>query len=193
MPVLRRWLEAAVGLLSALHIWFIFRGRHGNDERAKRMNPKGQHRLRRRASLAVLTATTVLAGVSANAALGGMEATVQVDQQQMSATQRVLRPGPYTLHEMQTPTGTVVREYVSPAGMVFGVAWQGPAMPDLRQLLGSNFDRYVAAVAQRKAKGPVVVELPGLVVHSGGHMRAFAGRAYIPEALPQGVAADSIR
>lgn len=136
---------------------------------------------------------TMLAGVSANAALGGVEATVQADQQQMGATERVLRPGPYTLHEMQTPTGTVVREYISPAGVVFGVAWQGPAMPDLRQLLGSYFDRYVDAVAQRKARGPAVIELPGLVVHSGGHMRAFVGRAYIPEALPQGVTADSIR
>ena len=157
------------------------------------MNPERRHRLRRRVSLAVLTAMTTLASISANAVLGGMEATVQADQQQMGATQRVLRPGPYTLHEMQAPTGTVVREYVSPAGMVFGVAWQGPAMPDLRQLLGGNFDRYVAAVAQRKARGPVVVELPGLVVHSGGNMRAFVGRAYIPEALPQGVTADSIQ
>jgi hypothetical protein len=157
------------------------------------MNPESRHCLRRRASLAVLAAMTTLAGVSANAALGGLEATVQADQQHMGATLRVLRPGPYTLHEMQTPTGTVVREYVSPEGMVFGVAWQGPAMPDLRQLLGSYFDRYVGVVAQRKAKGPVVVEQPGLVVHSGGHMRAFVGHAYIPEALPQGVAPDSIR
>jgi hypothetical protein len=156
------------------------------------MNPEGRRRLRL-APVAILTAMTMLSGASANAALGGMEATVQADQQQMSATQRVLRPGPYTLHEMQTPTGTVVREYISPAGVVFGVAWQGPAMPDLRQLLGGYFDRYVSAVAQRKARGPVVVELPGLVVHSGGHMRAFVGRTYIPEALPQGVAVDSIR
>ena len=134
-----------------------------------------------------------VAASGAQASLGGVEATVQADQQQMAATQRVLRPGPYTLHEMQTPTGTTVREYVSPAGMVFGVAWQGPAMPDLRQLLGPYFQNYVGAVTQRKARGPVVVEEPGLVVHSAGHMRAFVGRAYIPEALPQGMSADSIR
>ncbi len=38
-----------------------------------------------------------------------------------------------------------------------------------------------------------MVELPGLVVQSGGHMRSFAGRAYIPEALPQGVSVEAIR
>jgi hypothetical protein len=147
----------------------------------------------RRACLAGLAAILAGTGLSAHAALGGMEATVQTDQQQMSATQRVLRPGPYVVHEMQAPSGTVVREYVSPEGTVYGVAWQGPTMPDLRQLLGPYFERYVDAVAQRKARGPVVIEQPGLVVHSGGHMRAFVGRAYIPEALPEGVTADSVK
>ena len=66
-------------------------------------------------------------------------------------------------------------------------------MPDLRQVLGSYFDRYVEAAAQRKARGPVTIEQPGLVVQSSGHMRAFVGKAYIPEALPPGVSADSIQ
>ena len=130
---------------------------------------------------------------AAHAALGGAEATVQADSQQMNATQRVLRPGPYTVHEMQAPSGTVVRQYVSPQGIVFGVAWQGPTMPDLRQLLGPYFERYVDAVAQRKARGPVFIEQPGFVVHSGGHMRGFAGRAYIPDAFPDGVSAESVK
>ena len=154
------------------------------------MNDDDQYAFRRRACLALIVSA---ASSGAHAALGGTEATVQTDQQQMSATQRVLRPGPYVVHEMQAPSGTVVREYVSPQGTVFGVAWQGPSMPDLRQLLGPYFERYVDAVAQRRARGAVVVEQPGLIVHSGGHMRAFVGHAYIPEALPEGVSAESVK
>ena len=157
------------------------------------MTDYAQCGFRRQACLAGLSAFLSAASFSAHAALGAVEASIQTDQQQMGATQRVLRPGPYTVHEMQAPSGTVVRQYVSPQGMVFGVAWQGPSMPDLRQLLGAYFERYVDAVAQRKVRGPVVVEQPGLVVYSGGRMRAFAGRAYIPEALPEGVTADSVK
>jgi hypothetical protein len=39
------------------------------------------------------------------------------------------------------PEGTSVRRYVSPAGKVVAVAWKGPVMPDLRQVLGpTSFD-----------------------------------------------------
>jgi hypothetical protein len=132
-------------------------------------------------------------GLPVHAALGGSEASVEADRLHVDGTQRVLRMPAYSVHEMQTPSGTVVREYVSPEGIVFGVAWQGPSMPDLRQVLGSYFDRYVDAVTQRKARGPVAIAQPGLVVQSSGHQRAFVGHAYIPEALPPGVGADSIK
>ena len=67
-------------------------------------------------------------------------------------------------------------------------------MPDLRQLLWPHFDEYVAAVAARRTvRGPVSIQLPGLIVQSGGRMRAFAGKAYVPESLPQGVSADDVR
>jgi hypothetical protein len=98
-----------------------------------------------------------------------------------------------TVHELKT-AGATVREFVSPAGMVFGVAWQGVAMPDLRQLLGTYFDQYVAAAASRHIhRAPLLIELPGLVVHSSGHMRAFAGQAYLPQNLPPGVSATDVQ
>ena len=143
-----------------------------------------------------LAGVVVIAGSAAwpaRASLGGTQASVETDRLQVGATLRVLPSAAYSVHELQTPSGTVVREYVSPAGIVFGVAWQGPSMPDLRQVLGTYFDRYVEARATRKARGPVAIEQPGLVVQSAGHPRAFVGRAYIPEALPQGVTADAIR
>jgi hypothetical protein len=146
------------------------------------------------ARLAGIGLMLLVAAPPAQAALGGTEATVQADQNQIQAALRTLRTDKFTMHELQTPSGTTVREYVSPAGTVFGVAWQGPSLPDLRQLLGAYFDPYVRnAAARRTRRNPVVVELPGLVVQSSGHMRAFAGKAYVPEALPQGVLPEEIR
>ena len=130
---------------------------------------------------------------SAFATLGGDVATVAADQAHIDGKLAVSRAPKYTVHEIAAPSGAVVREFVSPAGTVFGVAWTGPTMPDLRQVLGPYFDRYVEAAAQRHVRGPVLIELPGLVVQSGGHMRAFSGKAYVPEAVPQGVAIDEIR
>jgi len=146
------------------------------------------------ASLAALGLTMLLAAPRAEAALGGTEATVRTDQMQMSMTLRTMPAARFTVHELRAASGTTVREYVSPTGVVFGVAWQGPSLPDLRQLLGVYFDQYVeAAAARRTRRAPVLVELPGLVVQSSGHMRAFAGRAYLPQGLPQGVAAEEIQ
>ena len=146
--------------------------------------------------IALLGGAAILAAMAAlpvQAALGESVASVETDRLQASGTLRVLPSTAYTVHELHVPSGTVVREFVSPAGTVFGVAWQGPSMPDLRQVLGTYFDRYVEAASQRKTRGPVTIEQPGLVVQSGGHMRAFVGKAYIPQALPPGVTADSIR
>ena len=137
---------------------------------------------------------TLAAATPVEATLGGTEATVQVDQAQMSMALRTVPAAQFTVHELTDASGATVREYVAPTGLVFGVAWQGSSMPDLRQLLGAYFDQYVeAAAARRTRRAPVHVELPGLVVQSSGHMRAFTGRAYLPQGLPQGVAAGEIR
>ena len=128
------------------------------------------------------------------ASLGDNETTVETDRLAMGATRRTQLSPAFTTHELQVPSGTTVREYVSPAGMVFGVTWQGPSIPDLRQLLGSHFDQYIAAMETRRTRrSPVLVQLPGLVVQSSGHTRAFSGRAYLPAALPPGVAPEEIR
>ncbi len=98
------------------------------------------------------------------------------------------------MHELTTATGTVVREYVSPAGKVFGVAWRGPYLPDFRQILGDYFAPVMQAPReQRQGRGPVTVKRPDVVFQSGGHMRAFFGRSYVPNMLPQGVSADVIQ
>ena len=129
----------------------------------------------------------------AYAELGGDEASIQTDQAQMQGVRRIARATTHVMHEIQTPTGTKVREYVSPAGKVFGVAWEGPFLPDLRQLLGLHFEQLGRAQSNRRGRGPLIIQLPDLVLYSGGHMRAFAGQAYIPDMVPQGIRAEAIR
>lgn len=132
------------------------------------------------------------------AGLGEDASSVQADQSHMQAGLRTTEAEAYTVHEIQAPTGIVVREFVSPtSGKVFAVAWQGPWPPDMRQILASYFAQYQQS-AQTQANShpgrrPLVINQPGLVVQSGGHMRSFAGRAYIPEMLPPGVSAEAIR
>jgi hypothetical protein len=145
------------------------------------------------AAIIIMTALPVFAG------LGEDAGSVQADQARMQASLRTTQAQAYSVQEIQAPTGIVVREYVSPAsGKVFAVAWQGPWPPNMQQILASYFDQFQqAAQAQagtaRAIRRPLVINLPGLVVESGGHMRSFAGRAYIPAMLPQGVTAEAIR
>jgi hypothetical protein len=148
--------------------------------------------------LAILAAATVLTALPAFAGLGDDLTSVETDQAHMQGTLRTTQAQAYTVHEIQAPTGIVVREYVSPAsGKVFGVAWQGPWPPNMRQILSNYFVQYQqAAQAQANShagRKPLVIQQPGLVVQAGGHMRSFAGRAYIPDMVPQGTLAEAIR
>jgi Protein of unknown function (DUF2844) len=130
----------------------------------------------------------------AGAGLGANTRSVEADRVELKATVRMLPAPRYTVHELQVPGGTVVREFVSPLGTVFAVAWRGPFMPNLRQTLGVYFDSYqTAARANRSGHSRVSVSQQDLVVFSGGHQRAFFGQAYLPQALPAGVTADELR
>jgi len=108
-----------------------------------------------------------------------------------SALVGIEQRGPYTVHSLQSPTGTTIREYYGSNGVVFGVAWQGPWQPDLRQLFGDYFDRYQTGVQRartaRAMRGRVAINDGTLVVKIGGHLRAIAGVAYVPQLLPAGV------
>jgi len=148
---------------------------------------------------------SLLAGLSlqlaiiphAFAALGGTLDSVQSDQHRMMATMKSANAPAYTIHEITTPAGVVVREYVGSSGRVFGVAWEGPFMPDLRQILGSYFKHFAAASKAKRAslasRNRLVISEPGIVLESTGHMRAYSGRAYDPGLLPEGVHGNDVR
>jgi hypothetical protein len=153
--------------------------------------PAGRFRARAGALLCAL-----LSSGSAFAALGGDASSVQSDAAHLVGSVRVTNNASYGVQEIQTPTGTTVREYVSPAGKVFAVAWQGPWPPDLHQLLGSYFTQFQQAAQAPKVHAghaPISVHRANLVVEHAGHMRSYRGRAYLTDQLPSGVTAESIR
>lgn len=98
------------------------------------------------------------------------------------------------MHELHSPRGTVVREFVSPSGKVFAVAWRGPWAPDLQNLLGTHFEEFQRAMQSRPlGHGPISIHQAGVVVELGGHMRSFIGRAYLPDEIPAGVRPEELR
>jgi hypothetical protein len=135
---------------------------------------------------------------SAFAALGGSVTTVDADRIHVTgALMRIVRSDTFALHEIRSASGTMIREYVNASGTVFAVAWDGPWLPDLRQVLGEHFDRYQSAMRSRQrartGRRAVVINEPGLVVQMSGHPRAFTGRAYVPALMPAGVQPESLR
>lgn len=128
------------------------------------------------------------------AVLGAHVTTVQSDQVRMRGTLRSVVKEGYTVHQITGADGTIVKEYVSPAGMVFGISWQAPAMPALSQLLGDYFPQFQAASksAVRRRRG-VVMHTDQVVIESGGHPRAFRGRAYEPSLVPQNLSPTVIQ
>jgi len=105
---------------------------------------------------------------------------------------KVTRYVGYSVSEVVLVSGTIVREYISSNNVVFGVGWQGPTMPDLRQLLGSSANHMTTGVNAVDGSRTLNITTADLVLHSGGHMRSFSGNAYIPSLLPVGVSTDSI-
>jgi hypothetical protein len=132
------------------------------------------------------------------AALGGSASSVDADRVKMQAALLRIQAGSsFTLHEIQSAAGITVREYVSSTGDVFGVAWDGPAMPDLNQVLGAYFPAYQRAVQQqrqtRRARGPLAIDDGDLVVQVSGHMRSLSGRAYVKRLMPASVQPSVVR
>jgi Protein of unknown function (DUF2844) len=174
---------------------------------------------------ACLLSVMLLAPSPSFASLGGDLNSVLSDQVQFQGSETVAQMGSYEVHEIQmhassqastspaatspaatqsaTKPGssagtspTIVREYVSPAGVVFAVTWHGPLLPNMRQLLGSHFQQFVDAVKQsssRPGRRPLQVSQPDFVVQMSGNPRSHAGRVYLPGMLPAGLQPEAIQ
>jgi hypothetical protein len=145
-------------------------------------------------------AIATLLGVprAASASLGADVSSIDADRIRMQgALLRISRADAFTIHEVQSATGTAVRQYVSSSGTVFAVAWTGPYQPDLRQLLGAYFDRFQQAVAAarraHRGHGALTIDDGEISVQIVGHTRSFTGVAMVKRLAPSGVRADRIR
>lgn len=100
----------------------------------------------------------------------------------------------YTVNQSTLDSGTVVREYMDANNVVFAVSWKGPTLPDLRTLLGDKFTVMTGNAAKRPKAGhsQLAVDQSDVVIVSNGHMRAYAGQAWIPSALPAGFDTSTI-
>jgi hypothetical protein len=144
-----------------------------------------------------LTVAALATAHRSHATLGESADSVTADQKALSAVKRATtaRNG-YTIQEFALD-GTFVREYISPSGIVFGIAWNGLAYPDLTPLLGSYAGEYQAALRQTPRRPGInrhhAVKTDRVVVEKWGHMRNLRGRAYAPALIPPGVSIEEIK
>jgi hypothetical protein len=130
------------------------------------------------------------------ASLGGDATSVDTDVVKMKAQAHAATPAAgYTVSQITLPSGTVVREYISAEGKVFAVTWSGPAVPDLRQTLGTYFDtmKAAASVPHGGDHHHLTVTTSDLVLQTGGHMRAYSGKAYVLSLLPPNFPLDELK
>ena len=150
-----------------------------------------------RAALYTLTLACLVAQGfphSARAALGASSDSVESDRVVMKGLTRPVAAGALQKQQLQLPSGTVVNEYLNAQGTVYAVTWNGPSLPNLRQILGNYFVNYQAAAKQPVVRHRLVrVSSADIVIESSGRMRAFVGRAWVPALLPSGVTAAEIQ
>lgn len=136
----------------------------------------------------------LLGAVPGWAVLGESQISVGADQKVMRGEVRSVAQSGYSFHEIKGADGAVVGEFVSADGVVFGVSWRSPTLPNLTQLLGTYYSDLQKASQQRvRHRGPLMVRTDRVVIESGGHMRSFFGRAYVPGLVPKNLSAEVVR
>lgn len=142
---------------------------------------------------AALAVAALCAGPNAYAELGG---AMPAQAASGASAPRVALNGALRVRTLTDAGGTTVNEYATSTGQIIAYAWQGPTMPDLPALLGKYAASYRAGVAAAPADGNLHVSRvtrADVIVESGGPMRGYVGRAWLPAALPPGVTADDFQ
>jgi hypothetical protein len=131
----------------------------------------------------------------AHAALGGDATSITTEAEALHGTLQE-EPGPqYDVAEIIV-ANLDIREYVNRDGVVFAVSWKARVLPDLSGLLGAYFAQYNAGLGALSHPGlhrSVRVASPDMVVENSGHLRAYAGRAYLPSLIPASVLLTDLR
>ena len=128
--------------------------------------------------------------------LGATTDSVRADQVRFKAS-RLETSGPGMItHEIKLQDGSGIKEYVNSSGVVFAVSWRTRLKPNLQTLLGAQYAMQIAStksvlgVANSRAQQSV--RLPNLVLHQAGRVNAFAGLAYVPALVPEGINAENL-
>jgi len=114
----------------------------------------------------------------------------------MKSEDRVQAFQTYKVHQLTATNGTIIREYVSPKGLVFGIAWQAPFMPDMKQLLGTyvtNLQTASRTQTQVRHLRGIIVKTNDFVFVSSGQMRHWRGNAYVPSLVPSNVSVEVVQ
>jgi hypothetical protein len=129
------------------------------------------------------------------AAVGDDASAVAADQARFKASVRLTTVDGCQVHQLDTEMGLTIKEYVGASGKIFAISWSGNGRPELRTILGdSRFDQYLAARrAQRRVRGPVRLELPGMVIAMGAYARTSWGHVYLPGLVPAGWSEQALR
>lgn len=148
-------------------------------------------------AMAALGAALLATSVSpALAGLGGNEASISADLAKLNGQLSITTGAGFTVHEIQLPSGTIVREYLSTAGTVFAITWRGPVIPDLKQTLGTYYPLFRTVVNSTPTGADhrhLAVDQAQLVVRSHGHMRSHHGVVYVPQLVPPDVSLSDIQ
>lgn len=158
-----------------------------------------QIRRARGTTVPILAATLLFAALPARAVLGGDVSTIDDDQARLRGTRRAAAVANLAMrtHEITLADGSSIREFVTPAGRVFAVAWSTRFKPDLVSLLGAHADTYATAASealrQPGIRHHVELRRGDLVVQSTAHLNAHVGTAWLQSLVPQGVGVDALR
>lgn len=154
------------------------------------MSRYGQASRAQRSAAQILFACALLAAGPCHAALGNQTEAAS------SAATLVLNGAAYERSYTDTG-GTTLHEYSSANGQIFAYTWNGPTAPDLHALLGSRFGAYRDASTQARATHADLhaqhVASNDVIVESGGAMRAYLGRAWLPGQMPSGVSISDLQ
>jgi hypothetical protein len=139
----------------------------------------------------LLAAPLVSADVRAE--LGG---TMSTQPGTATAAPQTLLNGALRMRTLTDAGNTTINEYATSTGEIIAYTWQGPTMPDLNALLGKYAGSYRAGAAASPATGNLHASRvvgPDVIVESGGLMRSYTGRVWLPTEMPPGVTSADFR
>lgn len=147
---------------------------------------------------ALLAAVAALCTPAAHAVLGEDLASVQADALRLGAARRTSAGPLMQVQTLTMPDGGTVRQFATPQGRVFAVAWNTRHKPRLDALLGTHFAAYAEGGRRQQAQRAGVAHAArfaqgDLVVESSAHLTAHRGLAYLKSQWPAGLSLDALR